>query len=107
MRIIAKKTLNDFSASHPRAKGSLDSWFIEAKHAVWKTPSDIKSRFPSVSFLKDNRVFFNISGNKYRVLCRIRYESGIIFILFVGTHADYDKIDATNHRYRSKLGGTI
>ncbi len=101
MRIIAKRTLNEFSASHPQAKGSLDSWANEAKHAEWKTSSDIKTRYPSASFLKENRVVFNISGNKYRLLCRIQYEAGIVYILFIGTHAEYNAIDATTYQYHS------
>jgi mRNA interferase HigB len=101
MRIIARKTIKGFALSHPQAKGPLDSWFNEAIHAEWVTSSDIKNRFPSASFLKDNRVVFNIGGNKYRLLCRIRYEVGIIYILFVGTHAEYDGIDAATYRYRS------
>ncbi len=101
MRIIARKTLKEFYLIHPQAKGPLDSWHNDVKHAEWKTSADLKQRYSSASFLSDNRIVFNISGNKYRLLCRVRYEPGIVFILFVGTHSEYDNIDASIYRYRS------
>lgn len=90
-----------FSEVHPQAKAPLDSWFNEAKHSDWKTPADVKLRYSTASFLRDNRIVFNISGNKYRLLCRVNYTTAIIYILFVGTHAEYDRIDASTHGYRS------
>lgn len=101
MRVIARKTLREFSQVHSQAKGPLDSWHNEVKHAEWKTSADIKRRYPSASLLNDNRVVFNISGNRYRLVCQIRYEPGIAFILFVGTHDEYDNIDANTCSYRS------
>ncbi|MGG9999273.1 type II toxin-antitoxin system HigB family toxin [Pseudovibrio ascidiaceicola] len=77
----------------PDAKASLDSWYYEAIHATWKSPSDIKAKYRHASILKNGRVVFNIAGNKHRLVVSINYEAGIIFIKFVGTHKEYDKIN--------------
>ena len=94
MRVISRKTLKDFYEKHAAAKAPLESWFHEAKTAAWKTPTDISARFPSAEFLPGNRVVFNIAGNHYRLIARIHYNTGIVFVRFVGTHAVYDRIDA-------------
>lgn len=96
MHIIKRKTLIDFY-SQPRyldAKGPLDAWFYEADHAQWKSPAEIKAQYRSASILKDNRVVFNIAGNKYRLVVRINYVSKTVFVRFIGTHREYDQIDA-------------
>ncbi len=84
----------DFWKRHPEAEQSLRAWFSEAVHALWEQPKDIKARFSSASFLTNSRVVFNIEGNKYRLVAHVRYEMGRMYIRFVGTHAEYDKIDA-------------
>jgi len=94
MRVISRKTLKDFYEKHAAAKAPLESWFHEAKTAAWETPTDISARFPSADFLPGNRVVFNIAGNHYRLIARIHYNTGIVFVRFVGTHAVYDRIDA-------------
>ena len=96
MRVIARKRLKDFweIPEHRDAEQALKAWFYEAKHADWKTPSDIKAKYASASILHNNRVVFNIAGNKYRLVVEIHYKSGIIFIRFIGTHAEYDEMDA-------------
>jgi mRNA interferase HigB len=94
MRVISRKTLRDFYEKHTAAKAPLESWFHEAIGAAWKTPNDISARFPSADFLSGNRVVFDIAGNHYRLIARIHYNTGIVFVRFVGTHAAYDKIDA-------------
>ena len=73
----------------------LKSWYQETSNAEWKNPKDITNEYPSASILADNRVVFIIKGNKYRLTVRINYDYGIIWIRFVGSHAEYDKIDAT------------
>lgn len=93
MRIIARRTLREFGDANPSAKAALDSWYHEAKSKDWQTPADIKEQYRNASIVGNNRVVFNIAGNKYRLVVRINYQAGIIFIRFVGTHADYDKID--------------
>lgn len=93
MRIIARRTLREFGEDAPAAKPALDAWYHEARKADWKTPNDIKARYRQASIVGNNRVVFNIAGNKYRLVVRIDYSASIIFIRFIGTHADYDKID--------------
>jgi mRNA interferase HigB len=96
MRTIARRTLRDFYAAHADAKSALEAWFHEVKATKWAGPQDIKKRYPSADILPGNRVVFNIKGNTYRLIVRIHYNTGIVFIRFVGTHADYDKIDASS-----------
>jgi mRNA interferase HigB len=95
LRVISKKILRDFWAKYPDCEQQLKSWYAEAKSAAWKNPSEIKREYPSASFLADNRIIFNIKGNNYRLLIRINYPYQMIFIRFVGTHVQYDKIDAS------------
>lgn len=94
MRIFSRKALVDFWIKHAAAEQPLKSWFSEAEKAQWRTPADIKRLYPSASFLFDNRVVFNIKGNSYRLIVKINYDYGQAFIRFIGTHAQYDKIDA-------------
>ena len=96
MHVIKRKTLVEFyqRSGHQDAKGALEAWYYEAKSAQWASPADIKSLYGSASILKDNRVVFNISGNKYRLIVRINYDSQTVFVRFIGTHREYDKIDA-------------
>ena len=95
MRVIAKRTLRDFWSDHPDSEQQLKSWYQEADKAIWKSPSQIKKAYPSASILTGNRVVFNIKGNHYRLIVKINYDYQIAWIRFVGTHAQYDKIDAT------------
>jgi mRNA interferase HigB len=94
MRIIAKKTLRDFWEKHTDAEEQLKAWYHETEKSNWVTPNDIKMVHKTASFLRDNRVVFNIKGNTYRLIVRINYDYGVIWIRFVGTHAEYDKINA-------------
>ena len=94
MRVISRKTLREYGAKEPEAKASLDSWYHEAKHAQWRTPAEIKEHYRSASILKNNRVVFNVAGNKFRLIVRIDYDARIVFIRFIGTHAEYDKVEA-------------
>lgn len=75
------------------AEAPLRAWFFEAEHADWKSTADIKSRYPNASFVGNDRVVFNIGGNKYRLIVALKYP--IVFIRFVGTHKEYDKVDAS------------
>ena len=94
MRIIAKRTLREFWILHGNAEGPLKAWHAEARVVSWRRPADIKARYASASILRGNRVVFNIGGNKYRLIVEIHYASEIVFIRFVGTHQQYDAIDA-------------
>ena len=77
------------------AESALKAWFNDANRANWRSPHDIKNVYRNASILANNRVVFNIKGNDYRLIVHIRYDLGIVFIRFIGTHAEYDKIDAT------------
>jgi mRNA interferase HigB len=80
---------------HPDCEQQLKSWYSEIEYAGWKNPNQIKKEYPSESILEDNRIVFNIKGNNYRLIIRINYHYQMIWIRFVGTHAQYDKIDAS------------
>ncbi len=95
MRIISRKKLREFWESHPDARVSLEAWFADVKQAEWKTPNDIKTVYRNVSFVANNRVIFNIKGNKYRLIVAVQYTYQLVYIRFVGTHEEYDEVDAT------------
>lgn len=94
MRVIAKSTLRDYWIKHKDCEEQLKSWNNEAEKSYWISPNEIKSDYPSASILHDNRIVFNIKGNLYRLIVKINYKYGIIWIRFIGTHGEYDKIDA-------------
>ena len=94
MRVIAKKILRDFWNKHPDCEQQLKSWHREAEKQKWKNPNAIKKEYPSASILENNRVVFNIKGNQYRLIVSINYDFGIVWIRFIGTHTQYDKINA-------------
>lgn len=94
MRIIAKRTLREFWRRVPQAKEPLSAWYADAHKADWPSPDIIRLRYASASILRNNRVVFNIAGNKYRLVVRINYHYRVVYIRFVGTHAEYDRIDA-------------
>jgi len=96
VHVIKRKTLVKFfqRIGCQDAKGPLEAWYYEAKQAQWESPADVKAQYGSASILKDNRVVFNIAGNKYRLVVRINYDSKTVFVRFIGTHREYDKIDA-------------
>lgn len=81
---------------HTDSEEQLKTWYRDASKAAWRAPTDIKSEFPKASILKSGRVVFNICGNRYRLVIRINYLRGWVFIRFIGTHQDYNKIDADN-----------
>lgn len=94
MRVIARSTLTRYGAANPRADQALRAWYAEAKQASWATPADVKGHYGNASILKDGRVVFNICGNEFRLVVQINYEFFTIYIRFIGTHAEYDKIDS-------------
>ncbi len=94
MRVIARKALVDFWNIHPRAESQLRSWYAEVVDASWSSPQDVKLQYGNASVLKDGRIVFNICGNEYRLVVWVNYEFFTVYVRFVGTHADYDKIDA-------------
>ena len=94
MRIVSRPRLREFGNRYPDAKAALDAWWAEAKAARWRTPQEIKARYGSASILADNRVVFNIGGNKYRLIIKFDYRREMGYVRFVGTHQEYDRIDA-------------
>jgi mRNA interferase HigB len=94
MRVIARKTLREFWERHPQAEGPLRAWFAFVSAARWRSPADVKREFGgTVDLVADNRVIFDVAGNKYRLVVHVSYAYGRVLIKFVGTHAAYDRID--------------
>jgi len=94
MRIIAISHLRAFWEHYPDAEQPLLAWIDEAKKANWSSPAEIKAQYRSASILKSRRVVFNIKGNDYRIVTAVAYRYGAVYIKFVGTHRQYDAIDA-------------
>ena len=94
MRIIARRTIKEFWEVHRECEQQLKAWYREVKNAAWRTPRDVKLMYPSARILRDNRIVFNIRGNRYRLVVRVNYDIQIVWIRFVGTHAEYDNIEA-------------
>lgn len=86
--------MREFWLVHAGTEQQLKSWFQETSNAEWKTPNDVKKEYPNASILNNNRIVFNIKGNTYRLIVRINYSHQMIWIRFIGTHAEYDKINA-------------
>lgn len=93
-RIIAKRTLREFWVKHANSEQYLKTWHETAKNSKWNSPNDVKNTYVNASILKNNRVVFNIKGNSYRLIVKFNYLKQWAFIRFIGTHAEYDKIDA-------------
>lgn len=94
MRLIALSTLKTFWVHHAAARQPLLAWHEEVKHADWQSPAEVKADFGTASILQDGRVVFNIAGNKYRLIVWINYPYRVVYVRFVGTHRQYDQIDA-------------
>lgn len=94
MRVISQAKLKAFYSKHSDAEQALKAWYDEARKASWATPQQIKDHYRSASFVGHNRVVFNVHGNRYRLVVAVAYQFGAVYIKFVGTHADYDEIDA-------------
>lgn len=95
MRVIAKSTLVKFwnQPEYADSQGALQSWYDEAAKASWASPQNIKDQYRSASICGNQRVVFNIAGNKYRLVVEMQYQAGMVWVKFVGTHAQYDKIN--------------
>ena len=97
MRVIALSTLKSFTSGHPGRRDAEEpilAWYRDALHADWASPAAIKVQFATASVLKDGRVVFNLGGNKYRLVVWINYPYRVVYIRFIGTHRQYDAIDA-------------
>ena len=94
VRVIANKTLVEYYEKNKEIKSQLEAWYDEAKNAEWKNPQEVKKKYGSASIIGGNKVVFNIKGNKYRLMTEINYQMKIVYIRFIGTHKEYDKINA-------------
>ena len=99
MRVIARRTLREFVEArvghkdHAALKAAIDAWFDEVRKAEWKTSADVKRRYPSASVVSADRIVFNIKGNDYRLVVSVDFEKRIVWIKWIGRHAEYDQID--------------
>ena len=91
MRILGLPILEAFKKNHAASRGQLDAWQTDVEREIWQTSHDIKKRYRSADFLADNRVIFDIKGNSYRLVVKVRYQNGLVVVEWVGTHAEYSK----------------
>lgn len=100
MRVIALRSLRAFWQRHPAAERPLRAWYDEVSRANWHSAADVKHQFRHASILSSSRVVFNIKGNDYRLVAALAYNTGVLFVKFIGTHAEYDRIDAGTVEWR-------
>lgn len=103
MRIIKEKTLTDYckSGRYRKAEGSLKAWIYEARFSDWKNGGELKAKYRNASIISSKRVVFNIKGNDFRLIVDIEYKLGLVFIVWFGTHHEYDHIDVKNVKYEN------
>lgn len=103
MRIIKEKTLTDYcsSSKYKQAEEPLKAWIYEVRYSTWNNASELKLKYRNASIISSKRVVFNIKGNEYRLIVDIEYKLKIVFIVWLGTHEEYDKIDAKTVRYEN------
>lgn len=95
MRVIAISTLRDFWDKHPDAEQPLKEWYVKTCRANWKSLTDMRNDFNSVDYIGNQRYVFNIKGNNYRLVVAVKFTPGLVYIRFVGSHDEYDRIDVT------------
>ena len=95
MRVIALRALREFWSRRPDAEVPLRAWYALASRAKWRNPAEVKAAYRNASFVANDRVIFNIKGNNYRLVVAVHYSRGLMFVRFIGTHQEYDRIDAT------------
>jgi mRNA interferase HigB len=91
LRLVGLETLHDFKRNYPMARKTIDALIMETERAEWKTPQCIKERYRTADFLSGNRIIFNIKGNGFRLVIKINYRLRVVFVEWVGTHAEYDR----------------
>ena len=94
MRVISKRRLREFWETQQDARPSLEGWYRIARAANWRSTEDVKAAAPKVSVLSNDRFVFNIKGNRYRLVVRVKFKWSIIYVRWIGSHADYDRVDA-------------
>lgn len=95
MRVLSKKILREYWEKHPDTEEQLKSWYQETSKGSWTSPNYVKEEFPNARLIPNNRAIFNIKGNQYRLIVRVNYKYLMVYVRFIGTHEDYDKIDPT------------
>jgi mRNA interferase HigB len=95
MRVIAISTLREFWTKHPDSEQALREWYVKTDRANWSSLNDIRNDSNSVDYVKNQRYVFNIKGSDYRLVAAIKFIPKLVYIRFVGTHSEYDKIDAS------------
>jgi len=101
MQVIARRTLRQFWERHPQAQRPIRAWFAVVNKARWKGPADVKRQFGvTVDFIGDNRLIFDLGGNKYRLIVHVSYAFGRVLVKFIGTHASYDRVDPEKVSWR-------
>jgi len=101
MRVIAVSTLRAFWEKHPQAQTPLQVWYQSVSAAQWRTPADVRTQYGNASFVGHNRVVFNIKGNDYRLIVAVLYRAQVVYVKFVGTHKEYDQIDAATVEHQA------
>jgi mRNA interferase HigB len=91
VRVVGIRTLKDFMTKHPLSRASARAWLAEAQDADWKSPGELKERYPGASLLAEGRVVFDIAGGRFRLVCTVAFQTGIVVVERIGTHAEYDK----------------
>jgi mRNA interferase HigB len=91
VQVVGRPILERFAQMHAEVASVVDAWLAEAKAATWRTPADIKARYANASILANNRVVFNLKGNKYRLDTKIAYQTGVVVVKRIGTHAEYTR----------------
>ncbi|MEW6114851.1 MAG: type II toxin-antitoxin system HigB family toxin [Thermodesulfobacteriota bacterium] len=94
MRVMSRRTLEAFWERHRDSEQPLRAWYAEAKKARWTKPVDVIRSYPNARAIGKDRLVFDIKGNAYRLVVAVRYDKGLVFVRFVGTHSEYDRIDA-------------
>lgn len=94
MRVFNRSTVTTFGDAHADAREQMLAWYAEVEKASWSGPEDVERAYPSASIVNDERIVFNIKGNKYRVVVAVKFQFHVVYIKFIGTHAEYDEIDA-------------
>ena len=102
MRVVAVKTLKNYLKDFPQSEQAILSWYEEAEKALWNSPNELKNQYHQASIISEKRVVFNIKGNTYRLIVDIEYRLKIIFIVWFGTHKQYDKINVKEISYANK-----
>lgn len=93
MNVIARSTLNAYAAKHSTAKAPLQTWYAETRRATWLKFADVRATFNTADYVGDGKVVFDLGGNNYRLVGLVGFKAARVFVLWIGTHAEYDKID--------------